>query len=460
MRNRLLLLSVIGCILVVGSDIVAGTPARYMYGLQGMVDADSVVHLIYRVHLTDSVEVDSGLFMPSYEEPLYMYTPSTHSRWELDQSFYTWYGYGSGYGETITQVVVFPDALDQYVMSRTHCGIDCDMVLYSEDTAVWSATFEVPRHLSLLRDHPRTVYSSFATAPLTMISRDAGRTWPAMGAIRAGTVADSLLLPFAVFAVSPWSDSVLFGVDSLEAIVRSTDGGQTTTQTALTAPFRTEVAMQFGADDSTAYLTKRTYRNTQFFRSMQRGQPASWTAIMDTTIGAQLAVDPTRPQHLFLGMGHTSHHSTDGGSTWQSWHTLLDSITGLYHPPGSEPLYVTTVGALLRISGTLHVDTLDHTPVNIAGEPAPLPPTVQLLQNYPNPWNGQTTIQYYLPHAGRVQLTLYNLRGERVAALVDARHHPGWHTATVQVPDLASGVYLYRLTTRSHTQTKSMIVLQ
>jgi hypothetical protein len=68
---------------------------------------------------------------------------------------------------------------------------------------------------------------------------------------------------------------------------------------------------------------------------------------------------------------------------------------------------------------------------------------------YPNPFNPQTTIRYDLPGSARVRLEVFNLLGEQVALLVDETQDPGSHSAFFDGKRLASGVYVYRLTTIS-----------
>ncbi len=82
------------------------------------------------------------------------------------------------------------------------------------------------------------------------------------------------------------------------------------------------------------------------------------------------------------------------------------------------------------------------------------PPMYQLSQNYPNPFNSETVIWYFLPDVGyqpaEVEITIYNLLGNRVKSLVNGREYPGEHKARWDAKDdsdneVASGIYFYRL---------------
>ena len=73
--------------------------------------------------------------------------------------------------------------------------------------------------------------------------------------------------------------------------------------------------------------------------------------------------------------------------------------------------------------------------------------TTRLNPNYPNPFNSETTLSYTLPTAADVRLEVFNLNGQRVAILHEGFQVAGYHTVALDASGLASGVYLYRLTT-------------
>jgi len=77
-----------------------------------------------------------------------------------------------------------------------------------------------------------------------------------------------------------------------------------------------------------------------------------------------------------------------------------------------------------------------------------VPAEFALLQNYPNPFNSETVIRFQLPRAAKVQMYIYNVRGQRVATLIDERMDPGYHKVTWsgrndQGRQVASGIYIY-----------------
>jgi len=90
-----------------------------------------------------------------------------------------------------------------------------------------------------------------------------------------------------------------------------------------------------------------------------------------------------------------------------------------------------------------------------------VPSQVELRQNFPNPFNPSTTIQYALPAQSRVNLTVYDMLGQRVATLLSGQvQSAGSHSVNFDASNLSSGVYIYRLQTGSQSITRKMILLK
>ena len=94
-----------------------------------------------------------------------------------------------------------------------------------------------------------------------------------------------------------------------------------------------------------------------------------------------------------------------------------------------------------------------------------LPQSFSLTQNYPNPFNPSTTIGYSVPANSHVRLTIYNIRGQTIATLVDGvkpqgRYEETWNGTNEVGSQVASGVYFYRLETNQNTETKKMVLLK
>ena len=75
-----------------------------------------------------------------------------------------------------------------------------------------------------------------------------------------------------------------------------------------------------------------------------------------------------------------------------------------------------------------------------------LPEQVELFQNFPNPFNPETRISYYIPKPAYVTIRIINLQGQVVDVLVGSRQTPAIYHTLWRPEDLASGVYFYHLT--------------
>ena len=94
-----------------------------------------------------------------------------------------------------------------------------------------------------------------------------------------------------------------------------------------------------------------------------------------------------------------------------------------------------------------------------------LPREYALHENYPNPFNPVTKIQYDLPKDGRVRLTIYDLLGREVETIVDGVQEAGyksieWNAAGGNRSNVSSGVYFYRLEAGNYRAVKKMMLLK
>jgi hypothetical protein len=88
-----------------------------------------------------------------------------------------------------------------------------------------------------------------------------------------------------------------------------------------------------------------------------------------------------------------------------------------------------------------------------------------LDQNFPNPFNNTTALQFELVKTGQVNLIIYNLRGERVKTLLDETKSAGtyrleWDGTDQLGQSVSSGIYLYRLKMENFSETKRLLFLK
>ena len=149
--------------------------------------------------------------------------------------------------------------------------------------------------------------------------------------------------------------------------------------------------------------------------------------------------------------------SEDDGQTWSFFQSGLTSNKVLALAFDSHGvLYAGTEG-----SGVYRT----AQSVTSVGPAGPQPATFQLFQNYPNPFNPETRIRFQLAAPAKVEITIYNVLGRRIRTLVNQSLSHGLHSLTWDGRNesgqpVANGVYYYRMTTGTLTQTKKMMLLR
>jgi hypothetical protein len=183
----------------------------------------------------------------------------------------------------------------------------------------------------------------------------------------------------------------------------------------------------------------RSYDFNQYHNySFYRGQPS---LVWNTTIGVRNSADSSMVAD-YLGYGSTD--GSDGGinppdMTVTTAVNLLSDLGGhkfkVVYTPGS-------VGIEDDFRGSLHNNYF------------------LLNQNYPNPFNPVTMINYQLPMTNEVNLSIYNLRGQRVATLVNERKRAGHHKVEWDASGYSSGIYYYQLNAGEFQNVKKMILIK
>ena len=84
----------------------------------------------------------------------------------------------------------------------------------------------------------------------------------------------------------------------------------------------------------------------------------------------------------------------------------------------------------------------------------------QLEQNFPNPFNPSTTIQFALPRTEYVVIEIYNSLGQRIKTLISQQMPEGSHTVVFSGEDLVSGIYFYKLQAGDFQDIKKMVLLK
>jgi photosystem II stability/assembly factor-like uncharacterized protein len=130
-------------------------------------------------------------------------------------------------------------------------------------------------------------------------------------------------------------------------------------------------------------------------------------------------------------------------------------------------------GGRLILSATSKATALNCIRIVPNGEQPPPPPDGEIRhrhsvipnqfalgQNYPNPFNPRTTISYQLPRRSEVTLKVFDVLGKEVITLVNNVEEPGNKSVQFDASKLTSGIYFYKVSAGSFTQTRTLLLLK
>jgi len=151
--------------------------------------------------------------------------------------------------------------------------------------------------------------------------------------------------------------------------------------------------------------------------------------------------------------------TADGGKNWQPVVEHLSSYLNVLHFKDGILWAAGGNGLILRTDNW--TTWIDQNTGEI------YPQKFHLSQNYPNPFNTQTTISYTIDNvrtrhavSQHVELSIYNLLGQKVATLVDKKQPAGSYTVQWDASGFSSGVYIYRFEEGKYNDVKKLILLK
>ena len=97
---------------------------------------------------------------------------------------------------------------------------------------------------------------------------------------------------------------------------------------------------------------------------------------------------------------------------------------------------------------------------SVSVDSGPVPASFTLHPPFPNPFSGHASVNFDLPEAASVQLTVYDILGRRVAVLVDEVLPPGRHAAEIDADGLSAGIYLVHLQAGQHTSSRRVVLVR
>ena len=183
---------------------------------------------------------------------------------------------------------------------------------------------------------------------------------------------------------------------------------------------------------------------THSLRVAQQGQNFQATVQIRQTTGTLNPLYFTMPADLrFLGSGLDTTMRVFNTSGDQSF-----SFTFAVHPDSVE-----------FDPNNWILKDVQEVPSRVTRNPL-IPQETSLQQNYPNPFNPTTTIRYELSKTTWVTLIVYDVLGRKIITLVDKELPVGYYSPQWEALNVPSGMYFYRLTAGTFSQTKKMAIIK
>ena len=226
------------------------------------------------------------------------------------------------------------------------------------------------------------------------------------------------------------------------------------------------VEMDYDPDGSGAYMSKVEYALEHNFRYSTSASYKKKSSYTDDYWKAMIRSDVSYGKPLVYSGG--SHaFNLDGAKTndyfhfnfgwngwWNGWFKLssIKPAFGWYNfTSGQDGIF----GIKPASKGEEKSETAENGILQVT----------DLVKNYPNPFNTETTIEYTLPETLDVSLKIYNITGQLVYTLVneqksEGKHAVQWNAKNNSGNKVAAGTYFYRIVAGAHTQTGKMLLME
>jgi hypothetical protein len=128
--------------------------------------------------------------------------------------------------------------------------------------------------------------------------------------------------------------------------------------------------------------------------------------------------------------------------------------------PIDEPVWLTQEGVLNGKDDVVEkaIEWINET-VSINGVPT-TNAGFYLYNNYPNPFNPETIIEFRIPSFTNVKLSVYDNLGREVSVMEDKKLQPGNYQYTFNGSQYSSGIYYYKLETEKFVESRKMVLLK
>ena len=181
---------------------------------------------------------------------------------------------------------------------------------------------------------------------------------------------------------------------------------------------------------------------------------ATWQLQLEDSVDAYSSIKFIDKNTCWVAGNGSVLFTIDGGANWQR-QLLIGGLSSLDFVDTNNGWLVGDYGVIIhtKSGGATFIEDPEKLKTSILSN-------FSLSQNYPNPFNPITNIEYRLANTDFVNLSIYNILGQKVITLVNKKQPAGSYQMQWDATGFASGIYYYKLSAGDFKQVKKMILMK
>lgn len=232
----------------------------------------------------------------------------------------------------------FPNDTINFINVGNEFNVNFLGTIKRNNTLTFSAPYDMIK-VDISKQNPQRVYVG-AVNNYLFRSFDGGYTF----------LNDSSL-QFTFLSMSPFNDNIIIGLDGLNRLLKSFDGGYSS---SLVDTSRTDDMLSskffYDSDQQHIYRLGKSYGKNVLWTSNNGGNQFSWTKVFESDYPIYVSGDPSSSGHIYLTNLRYIYKSTNYGSTFSLFKTFERRLTGIYKKPNSDILFASTNYNIYKIT--------------------------------------------------------------------------------------------------------------
>lgn len=248
-------------------------------------------------------------------------------------------------------------------------------------------------------------------------------------------------------------------INSRAKVFKSTNGGNSFVEITGNLPDRypDDIAVD-PTNSKIVYIVFSGFGTPHLYKTTNGGE--SWFDIssqLPDVPSSAIAINPANPNQLFFGNDLGVYYSPDRGENWFSINNGLPyacQVIDLSIPKGTDLIRVVTHG------NGVYQASISQIVSNVKNEKV-VGYNFRLEQNFPNPFNSSTKINFTTPFSDRHVVKLFNIEGKELETIFDGYLSKGEHFLNFKMNEkYSNGVYIYQLSVGEYRIAKKMVYLK